>query len=575
MAKVPYSPVPSVGAQSISTPKFSPEVPAGAFGGNVAAAVSTLGQTVSGIGDELAKRAIAMQELANQTEAKEAESRYIIKAGELRAGYSALQGKDAVDGYKPYMENLKKAREEVRDSLSNHASQRLYDGPSLNTMSYTIYNGASHAATQQKTWVMGASEGRVATYQTRALNEPKDDLAFQRSLVGTVEEVSTQRDIKGWSPEVAEAVATQKTSALWSARVQGLARTEPFTAQQMLNEAIKRKDIQGEDIEKSAKVVETYRNSTGSRMIASEISKGMPDASLEERVAAAEAKADTIAPGDVNFRRGVRNEIDVEWNREKKIENDNKFNAYQTVAGAITAPKSGQIPTSEGQLLADPAIAEAWIALPERQKQEMRKALVNNAKGDVTWTPERHMRYNGLKGMAALNPIEFLEQNIAAVDIPWVKRDELINIQNKIKAAPGTDPRVTKALQVLRPDLSAAGVLQNKEDYAVFAGALWDQLNDFQAINNKPPKGDEVLEMGRKLLQEKAVGGWSRKLDPEGWGKERIFRLQVPENDREEIKQHLLERNQREPSDYEIRRRYVREQYHKLYGKSPSTSESK
>lgn len=568
MPRVPYSPVPSVGAVGGGTPSFSPSNIQGAFGEDVARSLSTLGGTVAKVGDEISSRAIAMQELANQTEAKEAESRYIIRTGELRAQYNSLQGEAAVKGYPQYMEDLRRAREEIRESLSNHAAQRLYDGPSQNTMAYTIYQGAGHSATQQKAWASGAAVARVEINGIRALNEPEDELAFRRSLVDSVENVKSLSDIKGWSPEQTEKVATETTSDLWSKRISGLARKKPFEAKQLLDEAVARRDIQGTDIERAEKVVQQNMYTTGARMISIEIAGQDPDRemSLEERLKLAEEKAEKIAPGDGLFKDYVRQRVDTDWNHRTKVEKDNEFNNKQTVAGAILYGVDGKMPVTVDELLADPKVAAAWNDLPETTQKSFMANLRQNAKGDVPWTNERLLKDQALKGLAATDPNSFLEQDLTGVDIPLSAKRKLMDLQTKMKSSPGADPRIGKALTTMRPDLAAAGIL-GTPDYPQFAGALWDQLNDFEDANKRPPKGPEILEIGRRLLSEQANSqSWWGTIGLQG--KERMFRMPVPDKDREEIEGLILEKRGRVATEDEIQRYFVREQYHKLFGKA-------
>src|SRR5258708_2202373 len=54
---------------------MQPRVPAAAFGGEGAQAVSGLGRTVAGAGDEIFSRAIALQNLQNAAEATEADDK--------------------------------------------------------------------------------------------------------------------------------------------------------------------------------------------------------------------------------------------------------------------------------------------------------------------------------------------------------------------------------------------------------------------------------------------------------------------------------------------------------------------
>ena len=70
MAQVPYSPVPAIAPTEAATPKPSVNAPAAAFGAAAGEAMSGLGRTLERTGDELFGRAIAIQNLNNETEAR-------------------------------------------------------------------------------------------------------------------------------------------------------------------------------------------------------------------------------------------------------------------------------------------------------------------------------------------------------------------------------------------------------------------------------------------------------------------------------------------------------------------------
>lgn len=566
--RVPYDPVPKVALQNVDLPKFAPSIPEGAFGETVAQAMGSLGRTIGNVGDEMFKRGIAMQELANDTEAKEAESRYIIKTGELRAKYTTLLGKDAVDGYPAYMEELKRARLEIRDTLSNSAAQRKYDGPSQNTMAYTIYQGAGHSATQQKAWVTQAAAARVEIAQRETLNNPNDEVAFQRSVNDTRVQVESMQAVNGWSDDKTANVATEATSGLWSNRIQGLARKEPFKAKALFDEAVKRRDIQGPDIEKTERVVQTQMYSTGARMISIEVSKEDPEfeLSLKERLELGEAKANKLAPDDNMFKDYVRQRIDADWNHRQKIVKDKLDGDIQTVYEGLQG-KGGTLPTTVDELLADSKVAAAWNDLPPAKRKPFLDALTKNAKGDVPLTPARVLKFNALRGLAGENPAEFLDVNIMAEDLPHDKRLQLAELQRKVKANYAVDPRVSKAMTQLSPMLGAAGVLQNADDRRQFRGALEDAMDEYAKVYKKPPGTAEINEIGSRLLSEQN-NPESRWASIGLTGKERLFRMPVPEKDAEEIKTVIRQQRNREPRAEEVQRIYARKVYQDLFGKA-------
>lgn len=274
MPQVPYSGVPSVAPGGTPQSRYHADVSAETFGGSVGAALNSLGGQLQRSGSELFDRGVAMQTLYNHSEAQAADADYTEKAGKLHADFNSLEGKNAVDAYPSYIENLKKTRQSIRDGLSNETSQKLFESSSNGTMGRSIFNGAGHAAGQNKVYATTASKARVASIGDQTLSFPEDDRSFKDGLVKTEQEVRAQGQLHGMAPEaIDEAVSTQR-SKLWGERVKGMAKQDPLTAGKWLEDGIKRGDIRGEDIGKLTSVVQQQRNTVGARMISKEVSSG-------------------------------------------------------------------------------------------------------------------------------------------------------------------------------------------------------------------------------------------------------------------------------------------------------------
>src|ERR1041385_96878 len=134
MPQVPYNPVRQVGLENIGVSAPGVNAPLAAFGGAQAEAMSHLGSGLERAGDEIFARAMAIQQVNNVAEAREAGVEYMKEAGQLHANYNALQGKDRVDAFPKYMADLKESRARIRDGLSNPASARRFDSQSMGTM---------------------------------------------------------------------------------------------------------------------------------------------------------------------------------------------------------------------------------------------------------------------------------------------------------------------------------------------------------------------------------------------------------------------------------------------------------
>lgn len=698
MPQVPFSGVPSVAPELNPEPRYAVDARPEAFGVNVWQATKQLGETESKVGDEIFARGIAMQDLYNHSEAQEATSNYMQKAGDLHANYSSLQGKAAVDAYPQYIEDLKSARKDIRGGLSNEMSGKLYDAESLSTMGRTIFNGAGHAATQNKAYAVGASNARVQAISDRTLQTPADDDAFQDGLQDAEDEVRAQGALQGLAPEAIDQAVSQQTSSLWASRIKGMVRTQPITAGKLLDKAIGDGEVQGEDIAKLTNLVQSARNTVGARMVSHDVlagasgrwgqgqvdikqaqeaigtfesggnysaigpqtkhgvalgkyqvmeenlpeflsKAGLPSMSREEflkdhgaqdqvfaavfggymkdtgsfndaaskwftgrtqaqaqgakdvlgtstnayvagtnailaRNAPLSAKIDMgqriaseQAPSDPLFGDAVRDRIQTDSNRQLQVKRDEDFTNRQTIETALMGQEGGKLPHTVEELTADPKAGDAWDHLVQNNPAAARRymgVLARNSKGDHNWTDDSLKKYQGFKGMAQNDPAEFVDANVIETDLPNSAKRELINLQQRIKTQAQGDPRVQRAINILAPDMQAAGIdRKDKEQYNQFTGSLADQIQQFTEDNKRAPKVDEVRTIGARLLQGQTTKGWL-------WNSQvPTFQIPVPKDEAEVIKADpSWAKLGITPTDTQIQRIYTRKTYQELYGKS-------
>lgn len=272
MAQVQYNPTPDVAASGQATPQLHINTPGDAFGTGIAQAVQQFGGNLEHVGNELFTRAMALQQLQNETEAREADSQYMAVSGKLHADYNALEGKAAVDGYNGYVQSLQDSRQGISDSLSNPTSKKMFDSQSMGFMGRNIFNGAGHSATQQRKWSIGASQSIIDGYESDALSNPKDEASFQKGLQSTVGEVQQLADLHGMSDVERDNLTSHHVSKLWASRIIGLAKTSPFEAKEMLEK--NRKEIRGQDLLKLDEVVRGKMYDVGSRNVSDAVNAG-------------------------------------------------------------------------------------------------------------------------------------------------------------------------------------------------------------------------------------------------------------------------------------------------------------
>src|SRR6266478_1807751 len=223
--------VPSMAPTTSGVAGPSLAVPIDAFGGAIGHALSGLGQAVETASDRIWTRAMEIQNLNNETEAKTADADYMMKAGMEHANFSSLTGTQARDAFPGYMKKLQDMRTEAREGLSNPMAQKMFDASSLSVMGRTIFNGAGHAAQQAKVAANGASQARIDQMSDGIGSVPTDELTYQRYTRGITAETRSMGQQNGWEPDQTEETVKQNVSGAVAKRIAGLAKTDAIGAQ--------------------------------------------------------------------------------------------------------------------------------------------------------------------------------------------------------------------------------------------------------------------------------------------------------------------------------------------------------
>lgn len=579
MPQVPYAPYPTAQPSSQGVGPVNVNAPGEAFGTGVAQAIQGLGGAVEHVGDELWQRAIALQHLQNEAEANEADAQYMIDAGKLHTQFSSLKGKAAYDAFPRYQEDLDSLRKKIRGNLSSDMSRKMYDRNSLSTMGRTIFNGAGHAATEQKNYIVGASNARVNMAVNDVYNNPNNDVGYARTLREIRGDVELEANVKGWSEEQIQEETKKRSSTALALRITGLARTEPFKAKEMLEK--NRALLYGGDAEKVERQVQSRLTTVGARNIEDKINgdlKGQTDPEktndLQARQQRAREEADRIAPDDPLFRDAVVQRVTSGYEQHAKaVRDDNEKNRFIVTNGimGLNSP-NGKLPTTVEELTADPQTELAFNRLTPSQQKQVRSALAKNAREDVIETPERRRRYEELLGMRLTSPSEFLDKDMSSEDIPQRWKTALFKQQLEVKKGVEGDPRVGQAMRQLEPVLRPLGInmTDGKEQYFQFKGALALAIEDWRAEHKASPKPEEIREIGNRLLQQQSTPG---AIFGDRWpNKTPLYELSIPDNVAGAVKAEAKNRGLPEPSDEQIRQEYVLRRYRELYQGKPKTA---
>lgn len=497
--------VPDQKASVGATPELSVNAPVEAFGGSVGVALQGLGKAVDQAGDEIWKTALKIQETRNQTEADEADTRYMEKAGMLHAEFNALQGENATKAFPDYIKNLKAARDEIKGTLSNDAVRRLYDRGTNSTLGRTIFNGAGHAASQAKKAQIDAVGSKKSMVASQAITADNDD--DYRALKNQARELTVRENaLLGQSSGEEDLFKTD--SVITAARIQHIAKTDPFKAHQMLAE--NKKGLTAQDFKTTDDIVTSNRRAVGAANIAREEWNAQPDASLGELQAGARKKAEAQFPKDEIAASHAENAVTTLWNRKRQAEVQDSRDAKNDINSLFLTERV----TNLQELLAIPEGRAAYDKLDETQKKGLSKEIESYVAAKSKIADDS--KFSRLHAMARSDDpnaqAEFLNTPLATQGLSPARFEQLNNIRKQLTKDPKTDARTTQAMKWLRDargkQLEALRIYKrtgNEEAYDDFVGALVDSMQDWTETNKKAPGQKDVVDTIAPMLLQKQI----------------------------------------------------------------------
>ena len=264
-SQVPYTGVPSVQPSFDATPSMQSNVPMEAFGTGVAQAVGHLGRAVEGAGNEIWARATAMQQLNEQANAANAVAEFTTAMGEKYAAYSSLSGKAAVDGYKPYIEDLNSTREAIGQKLNSPYAQKVYLQESRSIQARSVFSAAAHSGREGKNYAIGSTQSLIDARSNAAALAPQDEDSYKASLQQNAKDAQRLGDLHGWDAQTTKNYESQMNSKMTMGRIQGLAKSDVPAAQKLLDAAVKAGNITGDDLGRAQTYIRGQRLSVATR----------------------------------------------------------------------------------------------------------------------------------------------------------------------------------------------------------------------------------------------------------------------------------------------------------------------
>lgn len=586
MAQVPYAPVPQVTPSNQALPNLNIDTPADAFGAGIAEAFGHLGKVVEHSATELWNRAKAMQMLKNEADAREADTEFMVRAGDLHAKYNALQGKEAVDARPAYVENLTKARDEIKGMLSNPHARKLYDAQTQGVLGRHIFNSAGHAATELKQYSIQTAEANVNLAAKTVEDSPRDRGLMEQKLAEVRPLAEQTAEMKfGAKPgtPIVEDYVKKAESKVVSQWLEGLAREAP--AEAMKEYEANKHRLYGADQPRVENLIRSQGRAVESRNIAEEVYVANPDMTQAEQIKLVRKKANEFNPKDPVLAHHAEQALISKWTQTKQAERIERYANEEIIETAINrGVKNIQ------ELRADPRVAAAIDAMPAAKQNDL-PARINrvNAAADKLTNDETALRLNGMR-LSPDTVADFIALDLSKEQLSKQDMEKFQGYQAQLRKNAEGDPRVNRAIQQLKAampaqlkalDVYSLNKGKNDDDYLRYVGALHSAIDVWTEAHGKAPGYKDIVEeIGPQVIKQSVkpahwlvpgTGEWGTLWQ----GKQSRFKPDTGSKEYTDfaatVRAKLKEEEKDEPTDEEIEKAYTRWQFIQLYGtKKPS-----
>lgn len=509
---VPYNPVPSVTPQSPGE-SVSVSTPDAAFGVNIGNALQHLGSSTAEAGTELFNRAIAIQDLTNQADARNAVTKLMDTMAKPRADFLALKEKDAVNGLQPYLDLANNTNKDIRSTLTSPMAQKYYDQESSFFMRNNVIAASGHAGTEGKAYVVGTATSG-AWLAANGLTDPNSDIEFHQRLGNINGKVDTIKHEEGWSDEQAQEATIKFTSHAWANRIDQINQTNPQAALVKYNEAVANGQITGDDQKVIYDRILAKNRTVGTRVLGDQIIADNKDKPIEAMVADAEKRAPAVSMGDPEYLKDLENYIRQRVNYGRwAVQQQNEQGKSDIITGIAKYE-----PHSAAELLTQPGMQSAYDMMKPIEQAGLQKLIGSY------WSSKQRLatalgeeQYNSLRAMAVSDPQAFLEQDPSTWKVSSGQLVGLIQLRAKVTRGEDIDPHMKQAMTFMHnnfgAELNALGVYsRNKndpEEYDKYTSALYQAINSWMETHNgKAPDNNQMFELGKGVLKTHTVKGW-------------------------------------------------------------------
>jgi hypothetical protein len=575
--RVPYTGVPTVAPQMPRAPvaRIDLHVPAIQFSDAVGRGLQALGHGQGVLGDatravgasmehagnmfaqagnELFSRAVALQEVKNETATNEAQSAYDIQQGMLDANFVTLKGNNASEQLAKHLQDTQDLRKKFRDGLTNDAQRRQFDTRTMAAMGRSMTRASLHAGVETKNAYINSLNSDVLTWNRQVQNSPMDEGVYEDAQNGLHEAIRKKNQAMGNDPKVAEEEFAEAKEKLLAGRLTKMSEEQPNLALEHFER------LKGEmKADTRDQVEHTIMNNVRTAGIRGAVNNANKDLltgkmddskNINDRVKEALEALPPAAQKIDGIEKSLRAETE---NRINNYIQDKRLHDYQTANKVLSILEGKESPNGR-----PPRTVDDFKAHPQgkaiydgedpvgQKKIETAIFAANNRRLIVD--PETSARnFQTWKGLASQNPAEFINRmQDPTVLFGQVNKPEITflrTLYDKMTADPKTNAQVTQAVQWLH-DASGNTLVQlgidrlkkdeNEEDYYNFRGGILTAIEEWQAANpgKKLTQREFLDKLAPDILKWKPSSWWNWTYEeppfwrgaqevPEAWDKQR------------------------------------------------------
>lgn len=580
MPRIPYEPY-STAQPDPSGEQVRVETTPAAFGVNVGQAMEHLGATGQEVSTELFNRALALQDLKNETDARNKVIDFTTQQGRLLANFKSLRGNQPSQQLTPYLKQLADSRAAMRSSLGSPMAQKYFDNEAASFQTRATVIASDHAGDQFKSYVTGTAEAQ-ADLTTRSFVDPFSESEYDQKVRTLEDQSHTVAAAGGMSEAQRQDWLLKHTAIARAGQIEQQGMVNPIKAYGSLQAAIDAGEIDQASADRVRDRIYTQNRGVGARFIANQVfdkSKSPDEMFAEVDKMANDPKYNL---GDSDFINHAETALRIKLGYDRSITNEVNRSNEQTVAEAIASGKYHSLQ----EILADPTVGPAAQALPGQKRDLIDKQIENHFKLEdyatkkANFTMLRDLYYSDRPGAKE----DFLN---ADTSVPMLDTDKtrVLGWRKQMISSDRSDPRVDHAMEYLRRNnpeiMRELGVYyappekaddNTKAFYDNFRGTLQQAIEAFQEVKGHAPLvgskefQDEIVKP--MFAQHAESGGFFSWLGGTTQVREvaRTIPPKVLQDAREELQADAKSRGQDiEPTDHELRMYIVHKQFEQFY----------